>query len=234
LLGEREICDFPGLRDPKREVPPEFPDWELSLVTFISSANPLFSRRSFRPDAMSMAISAITDLSFSLRLARPGELSELVRIDDAAGTLYAQVGIVFDFGWEHPFAKAEMTRWDRAIERGLAHVAVDQKDTPLGFITLEAVDGDPYIHQLSVHPMAMRRGIGSSLVRKAIAWSGGRPLWLTTYSQVPWNLPYYKRKFDFSMVPEEECGEEMIAILASERAILPQPECRVAMVLRKF
>ena len=179
-----------------------------------------------------MGTSVIADLSFSLRLARPGELSELVRIDEAAGTLYAQVGIVFDFAWDHPFAKAEVAQWDRAIHRGLAHVAVDSNDYPLGFITLEFVDGNPYIYQLSVHPTAMRRGIGSALVRQAIQWSAGRPLWLTTYSHVPWNARFYEKRFDFSIVPEQECGEEMKAMLERERAILPQPGNRVAMVLR--
>jgi ribosomal protein S18 acetylase RimI-like enzyme len=173
-----------------------------------------------------------SDLRFSMRRARRDELSELVRIDDAAGTLYAQVGIVFDFGWDHPFAKSEVARWKRTIEAGLAHVAVDTNDNLLGFITLEMVDGAPYIHQLSVHPNSMRRGIGTALVRRAIRWSGGRPLWLTTYSHVPWNMPYYMRRFGFAMVPEVECGPELKAILKSERAALPHPECRTAMVRR--
>ncbi len=135
-----------------------------------------------------------TDFSFSLRLARPHELCELVRIDDAAGSLYAQAGVVFDFWWDAPFAQVEVARWNYAIGAALAHVAVDTNDKLLGFITLEIVDGSPYIHQLSVHPSSMRRGIGSALVRRAIEWSAARPLWLTTYSHVPWNAAYYARR----------------------------------------
>jgi len=179
-----------------------------------------------------MGISALTGSHFSLRLAHPRELSELVRIDDAAGTLYAQAGIVFAFGWDHPFARAEVARWDRAISAHRAHVAIDKDDKPLGFITLEIVDDAPYVHQLSVHPSAMRRGIGSALVLRAIAWSGMRPLWLTTYSHVPWNAAYYMRRFGFVSVPEAECGPEMKGILERERSVLPRPECRVAMVRR--
>lgn len=174
----------------------------------------------------------ISDFRFSLRMARSSELPELVRIDNAAGMLYDKVGIAFDFSWDHPYAQAEVARWGRAIETGLAQVAVDSEDYPLGFITLEIVDGDPYIDQLSVHPMAMRRGIGSALVGHAIHWSGGRSLWLTTYSHVPWNAPYYARRFGFVTVPESECGPELKGIMENERTILPQPERRTAMVRR--
>lgn len=176
--------------------------------------------------------SVISDIEFSLRHVRPAELAELVRIDDAAGTLYEKVGIVFDFSWDHPFARAEVARWGRAIESGLAQVAVDREENLLGFITLELVDDAPYIDQLSVHPMAMRRGIGSALVWHAIRWSGSRPLWLTTYSHVPWNAPYYGRGFGFIAVPESECGPDLRSKLESERSILPHPELRTAMVRR--
>ncbi len=76
----------------------------------------------------------------------------------------------------------------------------------------------------------MRRGIGSALVRRAIEWSAERPLWLTTYSDVPWNAAYYARRFGFAIVPQAECGPEMKRILESERAVLPHPEYRTAMV----
>lgn len=179
-----------------------------------------------------MGDSVISNNRFSLRPARSSELSELVRIDDAAGTLYAQVGIVFEFGWDHPFAMAEAAQWSRAIETGLVQVAVDREDNPFGFIALEVLDGDPFIRQLSVHPAAMRRGIGSALVWHAIGWSGTRSLWLTTYSHVPWNAPFYARRFGFVAVPESECGPELKGIQEEERTVLPQPEHRTTMVRR--
>lgn len=168
------------------------------------------------------------DPHFSLRLARPGELPELVHIDDAASELYAQAGLAFELAGDHPFVLAENARWALAIERELAHVAVDAQDQLLGFMTLGFVDGAPYLDQLAVHPCAMRQGIGGALMQQAFAWSGSRSLWLTTYSHLPWNRPYYER-YGFALVPETECGPELRRILESQRAALPDPERRVAM-----
>ncbi len=155
----------------------------------------------------------------------------LVAIDDEAGELFVQAGLTFAFGESHPFVVAETRRWAGAIEQGLAHVAVDLRDEPFGFITLRLVDDEPYLDQLAVRPAAMRRGVGSTLLGHAISWSGGRPLWLTTYSHVPWNRPYYERH-GFVSVPESACGPELRTILQEQRAVLPDPAERVAMVRR--
>jgi GNAT superfamily N-acetyltransferase len=167
-------------------------------------------------------------LEISLRLARPSELPELVAIDDAAAGLYAQAGLAIDLHPTHPFVKAEVGSWRRALEAQLAHVAVDARDRPLGFITLGHVDGAPYLEQLSVHPRAMRRGIGAALLARAVAWSGVEPIWLTTYAHLEWNRPYYERH-GFVVVAERACGPELQRILASQRDVLPRPEMRIAM-----
>ncbi len=173
----------------------------------------------------------MSDGQYVLRLARPEELHEIIGIDDAASELYADAGLALALAPDHPFVVAESERWARAIAGGLAHVAVDAGDSPLGFMTLGLVDGAPYLDQLAVHPRAMRRGIGGALLQRAFAWSGARALWLTTYAHLPWNLPYYER-YGFVVVPEDACGQEMRAILDSQRAVLPVADKRVAMVRR--
>jgi len=78
----------------------------------------------------------------------------------------------------------------------------------------------------------MRRGIGTSLLRRAMAWaaadSSGR-LWLTTWGHVPWNAPFYARH-GFVAYPEAACGPELRAILRRQREVLPDPDRRIAMV----
>jgi N-acetylglutamate synthase-like GNAT family acetyltransferase len=53
-----------------------------------------------------------------------------------------------------------------------------------------------HIEQLSVHRDCARRGVGRSLLEHAAgrASAAGLPaLTLTTFSEVPWNAPYYER-----------------------------------------
>lgn len=169
--------------------------------------------------------------SFSIRLARASELQKLVAIDDDASELYAQAGLALTFDKTHPFVVAESGRWAAAIERGLAHVAVDAGDRPIGFMTLGFVDSEPYLDQVAVRRSSMRRGVGTALLRHAFEWSAPQSLWLTTYSHLPWNKPYYERH-GFVLVPEIACGSELRAILREQRAVLPDPDKRVAMVRR--
>lgn len=169
--------------------------------------------------------------SFSLRMSRPDELQKLVAIDDDAGELYVQAGLKFELEKDSPFVVAESVRWAVAIERGLAHVAVDHHDQPIGFVTLGVVDGEPYLDQIAVRRSIMRRGVGTLLLRHAILWSSNRPLWLTTYSHFPWNRPYYERH-GFVVVSEEACGPELCNILREQREALPDPGQRIAMVRR--
>lgn len=166
-----------------------------------------------------------------VRKAREGELSSLILIDDEASTLYSDVGISMEFADDHPFVLAESRRWSYAIKKGLAYVATNEHDVPIGFITLGKVDDAPYIDQISVHPAHMRQGIGAKLINVAIAWSSEQPLWLTTYSHIPWNQPYYA-KHGFVQVPEHLLGPELKAILRHQRAVLPCPEKRIAMLRR--
>ena len=164
----------------------------------------------------------------TLRAARPDELRTLIAIDEDACELYARAGLRIDLPADHPFVLGETARWADAIANGLAHVAVDSDDRPVGFAAVCLVDGNPYLDQLAVRPSAMRRGIGSALLRHAIAWSGDRTLWLTTYAHMAWNGPYYERN-GFVRMPESACGPELLAILEEQRAALPEPGKRIAM-----
>ncbi|TGD76070.1 N-acetyltransferase [Mangrovimicrobium sediminis] len=166
---------------------------------------------------------------FSVRTAGPGELEALIAIDDASSSLYAQAGISMSFDHDHPFVVAEAQRWAAAIERGDVYLACDPKGQPIGFTAAGMVDDQPYLDQLSVLPACMRRGVGAGLLQMVIAWSAGRSLWLTTYSSVPWNRPFYERH-GFVIVPEPDCGPELREILDKQRAALPEPDDRIAMV----
>jgi GNAT superfamily N-acetyltransferase len=166
--------------------------------------------------------------TWKLRHARTDELTRLVAIDDDACSLYVEAGRDVELAEEHAhFEEAEQARWRESLERGRVIVAVTSADEPIGFASLGFIDGEAYLQQVSVRRAWMGRGVGRALVDWAMAWNGGR-LWLTTYSDIPWNRPFYER-LGFACVDEASCGPEMRRILDDERRALPAPEQRVVM-----
>lgn len=164
-----------------------------------------------------------------IRLAQPDELATAVDIDDAASALYAGAGIDLSFGDDHPYTVAERARWQRCLDAGTVHFALDG-DTPVGFAAVESLDGKPHLEQLSVRPAFGRRGIGSALLQTAIVFAGG-PLTLTTYRHLPWNAPWYVR-MGFRPLADHELSDGLKARMKEERQALPLPMMRVAMLRR--
>jgi len=76
-------------------------------------------------------------------------------------------------------------------------------DPAVGFVSVELADGEAHIAQLSVLPELGRQGIGRSLLDEAIRWALGQGLTgvtLTTFRDVPWNAPFYRRAGFFEVV----------------------------------
>jgi GNAT superfamily N-acetyltransferase len=169
--------------------------------------------------------------SYSLRAATGDELDKAIAIDEAAGLLFIEAGLTIDLPGDHPFVVAERESWRRAIERGQLWFACHAAD-PIGFSALGRAGDLAYLEQLAVRPEHGRRGVGSMLLDAACAHtrqSGASELWLTTYAHLGWNKPYYERH-GFTVVAESRCSPELRAHLQAQRATLPAPEQRIAMV----
>ena len=169
-------------------------------------------------------------MTLDIRIARPDELAELVSIDDDASTLYGEAGLAIALPDDHPFVRDEQARWNRALHGGTVFVA-SRDGRMLGFAAIEPLDGASYLDQLSVRRAAMRTGVGRQLLARAMDHAASVPLWLTTYAHLPWNAPWYER-VGFRRVPEESCGDGIRHHLREERAALPAPDQRIAMVRR--
>jgi ribosomal protein S18 acetylase RimI-like enzyme len=150
----------------------------------------------------------------TIRLARPDDLSFLAPIETAAEQLFV------DFGIELP-ADSVTEAWffeEACMEQRLL-MAVDAADRPVGFSVLEIVDGDVYIDEVDVHPAHGRRGLGTALVRASCDWArahGYQAITLTTWRDVPWNGPFYRR-LGFEEVAESALSPGLAAIRAEER-----------------
>lgn len=143
----------------------------------------------------------------SMRMIRDARLDDIAALRDierAAGRLFAEIGMV-EIVDDEPLSEETLRGYQ---SRGRAWVAVDDSDRPIGYLVADILDGNAHIEQVSVSPANMRRGLGRALIGHVADWALGRglpALTLTTFSDVPWNGPYYRR-LGFEMLAEEEIG----------------------------
>ncbi|MFD3820893.1 GNAT family N-acetyltransferase [Streptomyces sp. NPDC058625] len=127
-----------------------------------------------------------------IRAAAPDELSALQDIERAAGALFRALGMP-EIADDEPPAFSALDHYRRA---GHCWVAADERDRPAGYLIAEPVDDALHVEQVSVHPRAARRGVGRSLIAHAAGRARAQGLTsvtLTTFTDVPWNAPYYAR-----------------------------------------
>jgi GNAT superfamily N-acetyltransferase len=151
-----------------------------------------------------------------IRALAPDELTAAQEIEGAAGLVFASVGMP-EIAADEPLPAAELDRYRRA---GLAWAAADADDDPVGYLLAEPVDGALHVEQVSVHPRAARRGVGRALIEHAAAHAaaaGLGALTLTTFADVAWNAPYYRR-CGFRVLDEHEWTPRLRAIREREAA----------------
>ncbi|MFR9675694.1 GNAT family N-acetyltransferase [Streptomyces sp. TR06-5] len=127
-----------------------------------------------------------------IRAGREDDLVALGDLERAAGEQFRALGMdaVAD---DEPFSPGELRPY---LHRDGLHVAVDDRDRPIAYLLTEPVDGCLHIEQVSVHPDHARRGVGRALLDDAARRASARglpALTLTTFTEVPWNAPYYER-----------------------------------------
>jgi GNAT superfamily N-acetyltransferase len=117
-----------------------------------------------------------------VRPATDADLAHLPEIERAADDVFADIGIT----GLPPAAEIDEFRG--------SDVVLVSGDPPVGFARIDLVAGEAYLSQLSVHPSAMRRGVGSALLEAAVGWvrdNGHDSLALATFRDVAWNAPFY-------------------------------------------
>ncbi len=120
----------------------------------------------------------------TIRPADPAEYPWLEDVERQADRLFLDVG--YGTFPEHDASD----HWEGAA----AVLAVG--DPAVGFARVEVLDGTAHLGQLAVVPAAGRRGLGTALVGAVVAWAGARgypSVTLTTFRDVPWNAPFYRR-----------------------------------------
>ncbi len=112
-------------------------------------------------------------------------------------------------------------------------VARSDSGRVVGFAQVDLVAGRPHLEEMDVHPDFGRRGIGARLLGAVRDWAraaGHEAVTLTTFRDVPWNAPFYRRAGFRGLAPHE-LGPALRALVADEAARGLDPATRVIMSL---
>lgn len=158
---------------------------------------------------------------------RPDELAHLQAIERAAGEAFRAIGMdaIAD---DEPLSIDELEIYRAS---GRAWVLEGDDGTPAAYVLVDVLDGNAHVEQVSVHPMFRGLGYGARLVDHVAAWAaaqGMESVTLTTFTDVPWNAPYYER-LGFVVLTEAEIGPELRARREEEAAHGLDPDTRVCM-----
>lgn len=159
-----------------------------------------------------------------IRPAGAADLERLRAIEVAAGASFRALGMaaVAD---DDPPTVTELTGY---AEAGPAWV-VEQDGAVAGYLLDDVVDGRAHVEQVSVHPDHAGHGLGRALIEHLAerARAAGRPaLTLTTYRDVPWNGPYYRRLgFRELAAGEETPGLRALRAEEAARGLDRWPRC---------
>lgn len=146
-----------------------------------------------------------------IRAATEADLPALREIERAAGSAFAEIGMVA-IAEDEPFSLAELRAY-----LGRAWVT-DPGGGPVAYLIADLVDGNAHVEQVSVHPSHARRGLGHALIEHLAVWARDRgcaALTLTTFTEVPWNGPYYRRR-GFRVLDDTELTPGLRRIRAKE------------------
>lgn len=104
----------------------------------------------------------------------------------------------------------------------------------MGFALCARFGRRAHLEEVDVHPDHGRRGIGTALVQRVCEWAREQELvavTLTTFREVPWNAPFYRR-LGFEELPREQWDEELLSRVAREAEPGLDRDARLVMRLR--
>lgn len=168
----------------------------------------------------------IVGSKYTIERARPKDLLFLPAIELAAARLLT--------GHAPESVLRETTApevLEEAQARGLLWVAL-AADAPVGFAHLEVREpAVAHLEEIDVHPDHGRRGLGRRLVTAVCEWAssaGYRAVTLTTFRDVPFNMPFYAR-MGFEIIPPDELSVALRDVVRDETGRGLDPERRVTM-----
>lgn len=149
-----------------------------------------------------------------IRLAVVTDIPVLREIERKAGQPFADIDMDLVAEDEPPSAAALRV----FIDDERAWVWTDPAGCAVGYLVVSVVDGCAHIEQVSVDPTHRGQRIGRRLIDHVFAWATANELaavTMTTFTEVPWNGPYYE-SMGFRYVPTSEETPGLRAVRSAE------------------
>ncbi len=151
--------------------------------------------------------------------ARREDLVRIIAVDKAAASLFEPTGLLSEQALDDHVPDDVLLE---AIETDRLHVVRSADGDVLGFTLFTQLDQGIYLDQISVHPVAGRRGLGRKLMLHLdmLARDGAQPhISLSTFRHLAWNGPFYK-SLGYRNMKRRHLEPYMIAIEHAQRPLM--------------
>lgn len=158
-------------------------------------------------------------LQYALREATENDTKTLTAIELDAVALFKAVPELADLGETHA-SPDQLSTW---LSSGRIYIAEDN-GKQVGFVAAVTMDTTLYIAEISTVQEYQGKGVGTTLIAAVLDWArelsaatGSKPrVSLTTYREITWNAPYY-RKRGFKEVEAETLGPKHVEKMMYDR-----------------
>ncbi len=147
-----------------------------------------------------------------VRVARPEEAGCLREIERVSAARFIPIGMPA-LAADEP---TDVATLHQRCAAGRLLVSEGEDGAPIAFVMFREVDGCAYIEQIDVLPAHAGRRLGAALidaVEAAAVPEGWPALLLSTFREVPWNAPYYRR-LEFEDLPDATLVPALLEIRA--------------------
>ncbi|HNR76974.1 MAG TPA: GNAT family N-acetyltransferase, partial [Parvularculaceae bacterium] len=138
---------------------------------------------------------------FRLRPATTADIEPMRALERRAAQKFREVG--YDFCADGPVREA--AEHQRVMTEGQTLIAESPAGAAAGFAMFEPLDGAVHLVEIDVDPDFQNRGVARALIAAGEDWArdgGFDEMTLTTYRDVPWNAPFYRRLGFVAFDPE--------------------------------
>ncbi|MDF1693331.1 MAG: GNAT family N-acetyltransferase [Zhongshania sp.] len=152
---------------------------------------------------------------YTIEKAREEDLVKLASIERSAARLFPDHVITP----EERVSVVPLGQLVEAMQQGRLWVALTQEQQPVGFIIVVREADTAFIVEVDVLPEHQVRGLGRALIQRVVCWARkeGLPrVTLTTFSDVPWNAPFYER-LGFCRIDRSQLTVELARKLDDEK-----------------